>query len=156
MKSTASAGPRQRGQSMVELALVLPLLLLILFGIVDLGRVFNAYIAITNASREGALCGSFYPPGELADNGVLCGTYYPVGTANETLIRQRVLREAKPTVMLDPTKIQITSTGGAPGSPVTVTVEYPFAAVSMMMGSFFPSNPYNLKATTVMMVRKIP
>jgi Flp pilus assembly protein TadG len=124
---------------MVELALVLPLLLLILFGIVDLGRVFNAYIAITNASREGALYGSFYPP---------------VDEAAKTLIKNRVLQEAKPTIILNPALVQVTSLGVVAGSPVTVTVEYPFAAVSMMMGSFFPSNPYNLKATTVMMVRE--
>jgi Flp pilus assembly protein TadG len=126
---------------MVELALVLPLLLLILFGIVDLGRVFNAYIAITNASREGALYGSFYPP---------------VDEPARTLIKNRVLQEAKPTVILDPARVQVTSQGVVPGSAVTVTVEYPFSAVSMMMQSFFPMTPYNLKATTVMMVREIP
>jgi Flp pilus assembly protein TadG len=124
---------------MVELALVLPLLLLILFGIVDLGRVFNAYIAITNASREGALYGSFYPP---------------VDEPARTLIKNRVLQEAKPTVILDPLLVQVSSQGIVAGSPVTVTVEYPFSAVSMMMQSFFPTSPYNLKATTVMMVRE--
>ncbi|MFW6136197.1 MAG: TadE/TadG family type IV pilus assembly protein, partial [Chloroflexota bacterium] len=45
---------RQRGASLVELALVLFILLLILAGIVDFGRVFNHYVVITNASREGA------------------------------------------------------------------------------------------------------
>jgi Flp pilus assembly protein TadG len=38
----------------VEFALVLPLLILILFGAIDLGRVFHAAITITNAAREGA------------------------------------------------------------------------------------------------------
>jgi Flp pilus assembly protein TadG len=139
MEEKATSGARQRGQSMVELALVLPILLLILFGIVDLGRVFNAYIAITNASREGALYGSFHPP---------------VDNAAKGLISDRVLQEARPTVILNPALIQITSDGVVAGKAVTVTVEYPFAAVSMMMGSFLPSNPYNLKATTVMMVRE--
>jgi Flp pilus assembly protein TadG len=145
----------ESGQSLVELALLMPLLLLLVLGIVDLGRVFNAYIAITNASREGALCGSFYPPGGVADAGVLCGSYYAAGTSNEVLIRERVLREARPTVLLDLNRIQITSTGGAPGSPVTVTVQYPFAAVSLTMQSFLPGgNPFMLTATTAMMVRK--
>ncbi|MEA3374756.1 MAG: TadE/TadG family type IV pilus assembly protein [Chloroflexota bacterium] len=45
---------RQRGASLVELALVLFILLLILAAIVDFGRVFNHYVVITNASREGA------------------------------------------------------------------------------------------------------
>ncbi|KXS40676.1 MAG: TadE family protein [Candidatus Frackibacter sp. T328-2] len=45
---------QKRGQALVELALVLPVILLILFGIVEFGRVFHAYLVITNAAREGA------------------------------------------------------------------------------------------------------
>jgi Flp pilus assembly protein TadG len=45
---------RLRGQELVEFALVLPVLFLFIYGVVDLGRVFHAYIAITNAAREGA------------------------------------------------------------------------------------------------------
>lgn len=42
------------GQSLVEMALVLPFLLLILLGIVQFGFVFSGYIAVTSAAREGA------------------------------------------------------------------------------------------------------
>jgi hypothetical protein len=38
----------------VEFALVLPLLLLVVFGIIDFGRALNAQITITQAAREGA------------------------------------------------------------------------------------------------------
>ena len=44
----------QRGQAMVEFALVLPLLLIVLFFVVDFGVGFTRWIAITNATREGA------------------------------------------------------------------------------------------------------
>lgn len=44
----------RRGQSMVEFALILPLLILLLFGILDLGRAVYAYSTINNAAREGA------------------------------------------------------------------------------------------------------
>ena len=43
-----------QGQSLVELALVLPMLILILAGVLDLARVYDAHVSITNASREGA------------------------------------------------------------------------------------------------------
>src|SRR6266487_4084474 len=43
-----------RGQSMVELALVLPFCLWVLLGIIDFGRVYYFYTAATNAAREGA------------------------------------------------------------------------------------------------------
>jgi Flp pilus assembly protein TadG len=44
---------RRRGQALVEFALVLPVLLLILFGIVDFGRAIYAFNAVSNAAREG-------------------------------------------------------------------------------------------------------
>lgn len=44
----------QRGQELVEFALVLPILFLVLFGAIDLGRLFHATITITNAARVGA------------------------------------------------------------------------------------------------------
>ncbi|MBI4787295.1 MAG: pilus assembly protein [Chloroflexi bacterium] len=51
----------QTGQGLTEFALMLPVLLLILLGALDLGRVYNAYVAITNASREGARYGMTHP-----------------------------------------------------------------------------------------------
>jgi Flp pilus assembly protein TadG len=45
---------RDRGTAAVEFALVLPVLLLILFGIIDFGRALNAQIELTGAAREGA------------------------------------------------------------------------------------------------------
>lgn len=46
--------PDLRGQGLVEFALVLPLFVLILFGLFDLGRAVYAYNTISNASRESA------------------------------------------------------------------------------------------------------
>jgi len=43
-----------RGAAAVEFALVLPVLLLIIFGIVDFGRMLAAKITLTEAAREGA------------------------------------------------------------------------------------------------------
>lgn len=44
----------EKGQSMVEFALVLPLLILIVIGIIDFGWLFNGKITLTSAAREGA------------------------------------------------------------------------------------------------------
>lgn len=46
---------RSRGQSFVEFALILPVLLVLLAGAVDLGRVFYTNISVANAARAGAL-----------------------------------------------------------------------------------------------------
>jgi Flp pilus assembly protein TadG len=45
---------RERGAAVVELALVTPFLFLLLFGIIDFGRMLNAQITVTEAAREGA------------------------------------------------------------------------------------------------------
>jgi Flp pilus assembly protein TadG len=43
-----------RGAAAVEFALLLPLILLIVFGIIDFGRALNAQVTITQAAREGS------------------------------------------------------------------------------------------------------
>jgi Flp pilus assembly protein TadG len=50
---SSSRKTRDRGSTAVEFALVLPLLLLIVFGIIDFGRALNAQITLTGAAREG-------------------------------------------------------------------------------------------------------
>jgi hypothetical protein len=44
----------QRGAELIEFALIFPLLLLVLLGIVDFGFLFQRYEVLTNATREGA------------------------------------------------------------------------------------------------------
>ena len=58
----------QSGQDLLEFALVLPVLLLVVFGVLDLGRLFHAGITITNAARVGARTGA------LSLNGVTAAT----------------------------------------------------------------------------------
>jgi hypothetical protein len=53
-KKSSNNLTKQRAQGLVEFALILPVLLLIAFGILDLGRAFFVTIAIQNATREGA------------------------------------------------------------------------------------------------------
>lgn len=50
-------GPFQGGQELVEFALVLPVMVLLLVGALDLGRAFHAAISITNVARVGARFG---------------------------------------------------------------------------------------------------
>ena len=48
----------QKGQTMAEFALVLPLLALLLFGVIQFGIAFNNYITLTDAVRAGARKGA--------------------------------------------------------------------------------------------------
>jgi len=66
-----------RGQSLVEFALVLPLLLLVLMGIFEFGRIWMTINVITSAAREGARVAAVTAPdvaaARAAANNVLNG-----------------------------------------------------------------------------------
>ncbi|NLJ86339.1 MAG: pilus assembly protein [Firmicutes bacterium] len=51
-------GREDRGQALVELALVLTILLTLLLGIIEVGRIGHAYLVVLHASREGARLGA--------------------------------------------------------------------------------------------------
>jgi Flp pilus assembly protein TadG len=50
-------GANDQGAELIELAIVLPIFLLIIMGIVDFGFLFQRYEVVTNAAREGARVG---------------------------------------------------------------------------------------------------
>jgi Flp pilus assembly protein TadG len=56
---------RERGQSLVEFAIILPVLLLLVVGTVDLGMGFRTYITLTNAAREGVRWISIHPTDQV-------------------------------------------------------------------------------------------
>ena len=77
---------QERGAELIEMALVLPLLLLIIMGIIDFGFMFREMNVVTNAAREGARAGILpgYDDADVAARvqqymnaagmGVTCGT----------------------------------------------------------------------------------
>lgn len=52
---------RDRGASIVELALIAPVMVLLVFGVLDLGRAYRTDIRLENAAREGAAFGQLFP-----------------------------------------------------------------------------------------------
>lgn len=59
-RSRPAADRRARGQSLVEFSLVLGPLLLLILGVVQFGLIFNSFVTITNAAREGARTGTIH------------------------------------------------------------------------------------------------
>jgi len=64
---------KERGAAAVEFALILPLLMVILFGTIDWGFYFFVQQIVNNAAREGARVGSLTPPGTPGADGI-CST----------------------------------------------------------------------------------
>lgn len=63
----------ERGQSMLEMALITPVLILMLAALVELGMLANNYITILDAGREGARFGASGDPA-FRENNPDCGT----------------------------------------------------------------------------------
>lgn len=114
---------RQRGQAAVELALVIPLLLLLVFGVFEFGRLLNAYLTLQHAAREGARLG------------VLGATDSEIIAVIESTAV--TLRTAD--LVIDISPIQA---GRTAGTIMTVTVTYAFEVVvpviSGIIGSSLP------------------
>ncbi len=59
---------RERGSNLIEFALIAPVLLLIILGILDFGRAIYAYSVVANAAREGARYGIIHhDPSDIYD-----------------------------------------------------------------------------------------
>lgn len=81
----------RKGQSMVEFALVLPLLLLLLGGIIDFGHAFYQYSSIENAARDAARRASINKSTEEKDEDIISSVKNSLPAswkANVTITRQ--------------------------------------------------------------------
>jgi len=112
----AATGPRARsprdsGAAAVEFALLLPVLLLLIFGIVDFGRALNAQITLTQAAREGARLAS-------------------LGVPSATVISRT---QAAATELSPVPSVAVSSTcpvNAGAGVDAVVTVTYPFTFIT--------------------------
>lgn len=59
MRRDKPARSSERGAAAVEFALILPVLIMMIFGMVDMGMAINAQAVVGNAAREGARAASF-------------------------------------------------------------------------------------------------
>jgi len=119
-----------RGQALVEMALVLPLLLMLLWGVVEFGRIGHAYLVVTHAAREGARVGV-------------------VGASNddiEEVVMQRAasLAEERLSLEITPSPEQRFA-----GDPLWVEVSYELPMTIPLWGMALP-NPYPLESNAVM------
>src|SRR5512138_3039482 len=72
----------RRGQTMAEFALTLPILLLLMFGVIEFARIFQAWITLQNAARSAAryaITGQ-WDPDSVAD---AMGYSFAEGTSDE-------------------------------------------------------------------------
>ena len=144
-KETRQTKYGSKAQGLVEFALVLPVLIIIAFGVMDLARVFFAIITITNASREGARYLTLHPEDILPDGAGVVFSGTKNAAARESLGAIVSILPANVTASC----INVNTLPGCDaGYPAVVTVSYNFR---LILGWFWPA-PLNLTRTTRMMV----
>ena len=145
----------EQGGSLVEFAVIAPLLFLILFGIIEFGIMIYDKAMITNASREGARAGIVFDyddggtPGDSADD-----TFHPdnatIVEAVENYCADYLISFGAGSTVTT----AITRTGNSSGDSLTVNVAYPFRflvfsnIIALVGGDL--ENLINLNAETVM------
>ncbi len=120
----------ERGQSLVELALVLPVLLLLISALFDGGRAVQGYIGIMNASREAAMAGA---QSALSDSQITAIARAEVGRSG-----------------LDGGSLTVTVTyaGSSPAQTITVAVRY----VVPVITAISPVASYPISTSSQMLV----
>jgi hypothetical protein len=80
---------KERGQSLIEIAIILPILLLLLLGVAEVGMGLRNYLVVVNANREGARYGAHGRFGDDATMSTLiaAGGYEPYGTRSVDFLR---------------------------------------------------------------------
>jgi len=108
----------QPAQALVEFALSLPVLLLLVLGLVNIGLLINAQIAVTQSAWEGARAGAIISDPAQGDQEIVGAVKRSVPGFNADLLQ----------IDIDPQQDETPRDQPWPaprGSPITVTVSYP-------------------------------
>ena len=109
-----------RGQSLVEVALVLPIILMILLGLLDFGRVFYTMVALRDAADEGA-------------------TYAAIKPNDSAGIQRRAAEASTNLVSIQTGDVSVVRPATiAVGQPITVTVDFFFDLYTPFVQGLLP------------------
>jgi Flp pilus assembly protein TadG len=137
---------QRRGAAAVEFAVVAPVFFILVFGMIEYGRMVMVQQVLTNASREGARVGVVDPigPTSLPIVTSTVNTYLAAAGINGATITAYISADSGSTwTVADP--------GTATNSqPVKVRVSVPFSSVSWLPTSMFGNGSKILSASTVM------
>ena len=116
----------QKGQAVTEFALALPILVLLLFAVIQFGITFNNYVTLTDATRAGARKAAVSRQ-----------------QSNPSSVVTTAVRNSAANLTQSNLDVSVTSTW-QPGADVTVTATYPYQI--KLLG--IPLKKGNLKSTT--------
>ena len=133
----------ERGAALVEFAIVLPLLAILAFGTIDIGRAYMAWNQVKGAAREGAAYAQFHP--DRATTGADCADPDNVAFRAEAESPGQVIT-VKTTNAVGTTLVCRGALVVLPGERVLVTVERSFDIITPIADRLF-GDPVRIAAT---------
>ncbi len=121
---------KEKGQSITEFAIMLPFLLLILAGVLDLGRLYYVVVTLTDAAAEGA-------------------TYAAIHPDDTSGIVSRAQAASTGLVEIEADQVTVEYSTIAAGAPITVGVDYDFVVATPLINAIVPEGklPLHVIAT---------
>ncbi len=137
-----------RGQSLVELAISLTVILLLLLGAVDFGIALYQYVAIRDAAAEGAIYGSFQP---TQVDGM---KFRAIESASDVT----PLTASDVNVVINGLNCQGSVDSSSPPYSVTVAITFDHALIFPMVSTMIGTNTIKLRAdaTNTILTPKCP
>ena len=132
----------QTGAAMVEFAIVLPLLLTLIFGMIEFSIMLYDKAMITNATREGTRLGILFRTDPIPATGI--------GSIPDTVdnyLQNNLISLGQPNATWT---TSVSGTCTAAGAPITVTVTYPYTFLVLPNFITALASPLTLGATTTM------
>lgn len=124
---TSRAKRSERGQSLVEAALTLPVVLMLMLGLLDFGRAYYAIVALRDAADEGA-------------------SYASISPKDVTGIRVRASEASQELVPIGPNQVSVTYPPTlAAGEPITVTIEVEMELFTPFANIFVSDNTLEIR-----------
>jgi Flp pilus assembly protein TadG len=136
----------ERGQSLVEMTFGFLVLMILMSGLLDIGRLYYVYVALEDSAGEAALYMSIFPNGDLGtptDTTTECGAMYESGWCRA---RYATNFSGTSTAVLDWSNIDTSSSaiyvppGGGVGETVTVTLVYNYDFITPFIRDVFGNN----------------
>ncbi len=125
-----SKNRKERGQSLVEVAITLPILILLVMGILDLGRAYYASITLADAAAEGAAYAALHP-------------------SKTVQIIERVADGSNPLVVIETENISVYAPDTTPGRPITVTIQYDYQVLTPLINAMVEDGKIEMTAQVV-------
>jgi Flp pilus assembly protein TadG len=137
-----------RGQNLIEAAVIVPIFLLLTFGLIDFGTVFYTYLALENGVSQAT---RYAVTGQQMDDPMNPGQKLP----RDQSIRI-AMRQATPTLSIPDSAFSFydvtksTAGSGGPGDVIRVSVNYSINLFTPLLRSFFANGQLSLTVSSTM------